>query len=140
MGKTFAAVAAELAPASSAAIQIPAARCRSSRSVNFRFFAKRCAQFNERNARVAKLRAAVHALNHHLDFVNRFCVIPHADQIWSLEYLVGNGFSERLLVIQRDLERCNAIIFQPRVPCCRNRNIRAESKCHKAEADVSRLT
>ena len=60
-------------------------RVASSRSVNFRFFAKRCAQLNERNARVTKLRAAMHAFNHHFDFVNRFRVIPHADQIWSFE-------------------------------------------------------
>ena len=71
-------------------------------------------------------RAAVHALNHHFDFVNRFCVIPHTNQIWFLECLIGNGFSKRLFVIQRDFERSNTVVFFQGYRC-RNPNIRAES-------------
>src|SRR5882724_2352252 len=85
----------------------------SSRPVNFRFFGKRSAQLNERNACVAKLRAAMHTLDHQLDFVHRFRVIPNANQIRFLEHLVGNGFSERLLVIQCNLESSYAVVLLP---------------------------
>src|SRR5215475_356308 len=85
----------------------------SSRSVNLRFFAKRSAQFNERDTSVVRLGAAVHALNHQLDFVHRFRVIPNANQIRFLEHLVGNGFSERLLVIQCNLESSYAVVLLP---------------------------
>jgi hypothetical protein len=61
------------------------------------------------------LRAAVHTLNHQLDFVDRLRVIPNANQIRFLEHLVGNGFSERLLVIQCDLECSNAVVLFPRL-------------------------
>src|SRR5262245_32791299 len=74
-------------------------RVASSCVLNFRFLAKRRAQLNGRNTRVAKLRAAVHALNHHFDFIDWLGVISHANQIWVLECLVGNGLSECLLVV-----------------------------------------
>src|SRR5262249_83245 len=74
-------------------------RVASSRSVNFRFFAKRSAQFNERNARVSELRATMYAFDHQFDFVDRFCVISHSDEIRIVERVIGNGFSERSLVI-----------------------------------------
>ena len=44
----------------------------SSRSVNFRFFGKRRAQLNERDARITELRAAMHTFDHELDLVDRF--------------------------------------------------------------------
>src|SRR4029453_3606103 len=85
----------------------------SSRSVNFRFFGKRRAQSKERKGCVAKFRATMHTLNHQLDFVHRFRVIPNANQIRFLEHLVGNGFSERLLVIQCNLESSYAVVLLP---------------------------
>ena len=71
----------------------------SSRSVNFRFFAKRCAQFNKRNARVAKLRAAIYAFDHELNLVDRLGVVPHTDEVRPFEVLIGNALRKRVLVI-----------------------------------------
>src|SRR5262249_8016919 len=74
-------------------------RAASSRPVNLWLVRERSTQFDERNASVAKLSAAMHTLNHHFDFGNRFWVIPHANQIWVLKGLVGDCFSECLLVV-----------------------------------------
>ena len=111
---------------------------RSSRPVNFRLFAKRCAQLNERNARVAKLRAAMHTFDDQFDFVDRLRVVPHADEVRSLESLIGNALRERMLIVQHDFECRDAIVFQPRFLVIGTRNIQAGSGCHRVEADVSR--
>src|SRR6476660_10630674 len=85
-----------------------------SRSVNFRFFAKRRAQINERNARVAKLRAAMHTFDDQFNFVDRLGVVPHADEVRTFESLIGNALRKRMLIVQHDFERRDAIVFQPR--------------------------
>ena len=85
----------------------------SSRFVNFRFFGKRRSQLNERNARITELRAAMHTLDHQFDFVNRLRVIAYANQVRPLEELIGNVLRKCVFVIERDLERRNAIVFQP---------------------------
>src|SRR5207244_7432954 len=87
----------------------------SSRSVNFRFFGKRRAQLNERDARITEDRAAMHTFDHELDLVDRFGVVPDADEVRTFESLVGDILRKCVLVIERDFERCDAIVFQPRL-------------------------
>src|SRR5437667_12263807 len=71
----------------------------SSRSVNFRFFGKRRAQLNERDARITELRAAMHTFDHQLNFADRLGVIAHADKVGAFEVLIGNVLRKRVLVI-----------------------------------------
>src|SRR5438477_35622 len=88
---------------------------RSSGSLNFGFFSERRSQLNERDAGVAKLRTAMHTRDHQFDFVDRLRVIAYANQVRPFEELIGNVLRKCVLVIQRDFERRNAVVFQPRI-------------------------
>ena len=56
----------------------------------------------------------MHAFDHQLNLADGLRVIAHANQVWVLEYLIGNRFRERPFVIQCDPKCSDAIIFQPR--------------------------
>src|SRR6266487_6386734 len=71
----------------------------SSRSLNFGFFSERRSQFNERDACVAKLRAAIHAFDYELNLVERLGVVPHTDEVGPFEVLIGNALRKRVLVV-----------------------------------------
>src|SRR5213592_3742330 len=87
----------------------------SSRSVNFRFFAKRCAQLNERNARITELRAAMHTFDLEFNFGDRLGVIAHPNQVRIFEALIGNALRKRVLIVQCDFERSDAVVFLPNI-------------------------
>jgi len=55
----------------------------------------------------------MYTLDHQFDFVNRLSVIAYANQIRPFEELIGNVLRKCVFVVERDFERCNAIIFQP---------------------------
>ena len=61
------------------------------------------------------MRAAIHAFDHELNLVDRLGVVPHTDEVGPFEVLIGNALRKRVLVIQRDFERRDAIVFQPRL-------------------------
>src|SRR5882724_4136109 len=71
----------------------------SSGSLNFGFFSERRSQFNERDARVAKLRAAMHAFDYELNLVDRLGVVSDADEVGAFEVLIGNALRKRVLAI-----------------------------------------
>src|SRR5438477_1873092 len=71
----------------------------SSGSLNFRFLRERRSQLNERDARVAKLRAAIHAFDYQLNFVDRLGVVSDADEVRTFEVLIGNALRKRVLFI-----------------------------------------
>ena len=56
----------------------------------------------------------MHAFDHELNLVDRLGVVPHTDEVGPFEVLIGNALRKRVLVIQRDLELRDAIVFQPR--------------------------
>src|SRR5436190_11258149 len=85
----------------------------SSGCLNFRFLSERRSQFNQRHARIAKLRATIHAFDYELNLVNWFGVLPDADEVRIFESLIGNVLRKCVFVIQRDLELRDAIVFQP---------------------------
>src|SRR5262245_57893100 len=57
----------------------------------------------------------MHTFDHELNFVYRLGVVPTADEVRSSELLVGYTFRKFVLVIECDVERPDAVVFQPPV-------------------------
>ena len=89
------------------------ALARSSRRLNFRLIGERRAQFDERNAGVVKLGAAMHSFDHQLDLANRLQVVAHPDQVGIFKALVGNILREGALVIECDFKRRDPVVLPP---------------------------
>jgi len=56
----------------------------------------------------------MHTFDDKFDFVNRLRVVPHANEVWTFESLIGNALRRRVFVIQRDFELRDAVVFRPR--------------------------
>ena len=57
----------------------------------------------------------MHTLDHQSYFADRLSVIAYANHIRLVQSLVWNCFGEAVLVVERDFERRDPIVFPPRI-------------------------